>query len=165
MSQVVELTGKEGGWFEMTGGIVQATICKKSGKIPNGACGGDAGCVITEYFAEGTVPSASCDVHTTCRVCEETKLLPTEYCPKVTDMVCRVRPLDVTGSEPKGETADSKLAPPTQRCNKHTAEWQSKSIEESIKQKEEEESRRKEEEESRKKEEEEASNHHDDEEP
>ena len=164
MSQVVELTGKEGGWFEMTGGIVQATICKKSGKIPNGACGGDAGCVITEYFAEGTVPGASCDVHTTCRVCEETKKLPTEYCPKVVDMVCRVRPLDVTGSEPKGETEDSKLAPPTERCTKHTAEWQSKSIEESIKQKEEEESRRREEEESRKKEEQEASDHEDDDE-
>lgn len=73
-------------------------------------------------------------------------------------MVCRVRPLDVTGSAPKGETADSKLAPPTEKCNVHTAEWESKRIAESLREEEEsrkeEESRRKEEEESRKKEEE-----------
>lgn len=162
MSQVLAAKEREGGWFEMTGGIVQATICKKSGKIPNGSCGGDAGCVITEYFAEGTVPSAACDVHTTCRVCEESKLLPNEYCPKVVDMVCRVRPMDVTGSEPKGETADSKLAPPKSTCNIHNAEWESKSREEESRRKEEEESRKKEEEESRKKEEEEK--HQDDDE-
>lgn len=138
----------------MTGGIVQATICKKSGKIPNGSCGGDAGCVITEYFAEGTVPSASCDVHTTCRVCADSKLLPNEYCPKVIDMVCRVRPMDVTGSEPKGTTEDSKLAPPTSTCNIHNAEWESKSREEESRRKEEEESRKKEEEEQSKKDEE-----------
>lgn len=155
MSQVLAAKEREGGWFEMTGGIVQATICKKSGKIPNGSCGGDAGCVITEYFAEGTVPSAACDVHTTCRVCEASKLLPNEYCPKVVDMVCRVRPMDVTGSEPKGTTEDSKLAPPTTTCNIHNAEWESKSREEESRRIEEEESRKKEEEESRKKEEEE----------
>ena len=104
---------------------------------------------ITEYFAEGTAPGGSCDVHTTCRVCESTKLLPTEYCPKVVDMVCRVRPLDVTGSEPKGTTEDSKYAPPTSRCNVHTAEWEAKSREEESRRQAEEESRRKEEEESR----------------
>ena len=154
MSQVLAAKEREGGWFEMTGGIVQATICKKSGKIPNGSCGGDAGCVITEYFAEGTVPSASCDVHTTCRVCADSKLLPNEYCPKVIDMVCRVRPMDVTGSEPKGTTEDSKLAPPTSTCNIHNAEWESKSREEESRRKEEEESRKKEEEEQSKKDEE-----------
>ena len=154
MSQVLAAKEREGGWFEMTGGIVQATICKKSGKIPNGSCGGDAGCVITEYFAEGTVPSAACDVHTTCRVCADSKLLPNEYCPKVIDMVCRVRPMDVTGSEPKGTTEDSKLAPPTTTCNIHNAEWESKSREEESRRKEEEESRKKEEEEQSKKDEE-----------
>jgi penicillin-binding protein 1A len=154
MSQVLAAKEREGGWFEMTGGIVQATICKKSGKIPNGSCGGDAGCVITEYFAEGTVPSAACDVHTTCRVCEASKLLPNEYCPKVVDMVCRVRPMDVTGSEPKGTTEDSKLAPPTTTCNIHNAEWESKSREEESRRKEEEESRKKEEEEQSRKDEE-----------
>ena len=154
MSQVLAAKEREGGWFEMTGGIVQATICKKSGKIPNGSCGGDAGCVITEYFAEGTVPSASCDVHTTCRVCADSKLLPNEYCPKVIDMVCRVRPMDVTGSEPKGTTEDSKVAPPTSTCNIHNAEWESKSREEESRRKEEEESRKKEEEEQSKKDEE-----------
>ncbi|MBO7729737.1 MAG: transglycosylase domain-containing protein [Lachnospiraceae bacterium] len=154
MSQVLAAKEREGGWFEMTGGIVQATICKKSGKIPNGSCGGDAGCVITEYFAEGTVPSAACDVHTTARVCAESKLLPNEYCPKVIDMVCRVRPMDVTGSEPKGTTEDSKLAPPTTTCNIHNAEWESKSREEESRRKEEEESRKKEEEEQSRKDEE-----------
>ena len=62
--------------------------------------------------------------------------------------------MDVTGSEPKGTTEDSKLAPPTSTCNIHNAEWESKSREEESRRKEEEESRKKEEEEQSKKDEE-----------
>ena len=136
MNQVLTALGREGGAFEMTGGIVQAGICKKSGKLPvGGLCDGDPGgsMIITEYFADGTVPGGYCDVHTSCTVCSESHLLPTDYCPKTTSLVCRTRPMDVTGGEAKGFTDDSNYAPPGDKCNIHTAEWEAKSKEEASK--------------------------------
>lgn len=140
MTQVVEAKGLEGGYFEMTGGIYQTTICRKSGKLPNDNCGNDPGgnCVVGEYFAEGTGPSGSCDVHTSVKVCKDSKKLPTEYCPNIVDLVCRVRPMDVTGAEAQGVTEDTEYAPPKDKCTIHTAEWESKSKEEASKKKEEE---------------------------
>lgn len=150
MDQVLEATGRAGGYFEMTGGIVQASICKKSGKAPiSDLCDKDpkGSMIISEYFAEGTVPGGSCDVHTKCTVCEESKKLPTEYCPKTKTIICRTRPMDVTGGEAKGKTLDTEFAPPKEKCKIHDAEWESESIEES-KSKEEEDRTRETEEES-----------------
>ncbi len=65
--------------FKMPPGIVQATICNRSGKQPiAGLCDGT---LRTEYFAEGTVPTASCDVHYTGMVCEYTMLPACDGCP------------------------------------------------------------------------------------
>ncbi len=65
--------------FTMPPGIVQATVCSRSGKQPiAGLCDGT---LRTEYFAEGTVPTASCDVHYTGMVCEYTMLPACEGCP------------------------------------------------------------------------------------
>ena len=132
MNQVLAKLKKEGGEFEMTGGIVEAAICKKSGKLPiGGLCDDDpaGSMVVSEYFAEGTVPGGACDVHTSVQVCAKSKKLATRYCPDVVELVCRTRPMDVTGSEPRGETEDSEYAPPTEKCRYHTAEWESKSRE------------------------------------
>ena len=47
--------------FTMPSGIVQATVCARSGKLPiAGLCDGT---LKTEYFAEGNVPTESCNVH------------------------------------------------------------------------------------------------------
>ncbi len=65
--------------FQMPSGIVTATICSKSGKLPiSGVCDG---CLSTEYFAEGTVPTETCDVHYTTNLCAYTGLVSTELCP------------------------------------------------------------------------------------
>lgn len=130
MNQVLTALGKTGGGFEMTGGIVQSAICRKSGKAPvGGLCDGDPGgsMVVTEYFAEGTVPSGSCDVHTSVTVCSESRKLPGEYCPHTSTLVCRTRPMDVTGGVAGGATEDSAFAPPGDKCPIHTAEWEAKS--------------------------------------
>ena len=52
--------------FTQPDGIVQAQICRKSGKLPTSGCYADyrGSAVITEYFAEGTVPTTNCDRHT-----------------------------------------------------------------------------------------------------
>ena len=65
--------------FTMPSGIVTAAVCSKSGKLPiEGVCDG---CVITEYFAEGTVPTTTCDVHYFSNICAYTGLTATEECP------------------------------------------------------------------------------------
>lgn len=52
--------------FTQPDGIVQAQVCRKSGKLPTSGCYSDyrGSSVITEYFAEGTVPTTNCDRHT-----------------------------------------------------------------------------------------------------
>ena len=65
--------------FPMASGIVTAAVCSKSGKLPiQGVCDG---CITTEYFAEGTVPTTTCDVHYFSNICAYTGLTATEECP------------------------------------------------------------------------------------
>lgn len=65
--------------FPSCSGIVTASVCSKSGRLPiAGICDG---CVRTEYFAEGTVPTETCDVHYTSNICAYTGLTATELCP------------------------------------------------------------------------------------
>ncbi len=117
MYEILDVTGKAGGSFEMTGGITQAAVCKKSGKKPSSSCEKDPGgsCIYTEYFALDTVPTGVCDVHTEVTVCAETGLLPNDTC-ETTTKVCRVRPMDIRGGAAKGTTADSAYEPPKEKC-------------------------------------------------
>lgn len=65
--------------FTTPPGIVQATVCRMSGKRPiPGLC--DA-TLKSEYFAEGTVPSESCDVHYQGEICEYDSLPASADCP------------------------------------------------------------------------------------
>lgn len=65
--------------FPMASGIVSARICSKSGRLPiTGVCDGH---VSTEYFAEGTVPTGYCDVHSFSNICSYSGLTATEECP------------------------------------------------------------------------------------
>ncbi len=65
--------------FERPSGIVSATVCSRSGKLPvAGLCDGT---LKSEYFAEGTVPSESCDVHYSGMVCAYSMLPASDECP------------------------------------------------------------------------------------
>ncbi len=65
--------------FEKPKGIVSATICSRSGKLPlPGICDPT---LRTEYFAEGTVPKDYCDVHYQGMVCAATGLPAETTCP------------------------------------------------------------------------------------
>lgn len=79
--------------FTMPGDITTATVCKKSGKlVVDGLCNLDprGSMVITEYFAEGTVPTEHCDHHINAAVCQESGMLATEFCPQIGSGVCIV---------------------------------------------------------------------------
>lgn len=77
MSQVHENLEYES--FPVPGGLVSATVCSKSGKLPiPGLCDG---CLRSELFEEGTVPSEHCDVHFAGTVCSYSLLPACDTCP------------------------------------------------------------------------------------
>lgn len=67
--------------FPIPNGIVQASVCSRSGKLPIAGLCDVAGTVTTEYFAEGTVPVQSCDVHYIGDVCAYSNLPASADCP------------------------------------------------------------------------------------
>lgn len=65
--------------FAMPQGIVKMDICTQSGKLPvPGFCDG---CIRSEYFAEGTQPTESCDVHYEGELCAYDHLPASPECP------------------------------------------------------------------------------------
>lgn len=78
--------------FQKPSGIVTATVCSKSGKLPiAGIC--DA-YLATEYFAEGTVPTDSCSVHVNGMVCAATGMSACTTCPFQRPGVIEIPPAD-----------------------------------------------------------------------
>ncbi len=67
--------------FPSVSGIVTASICSKSGRLPIAGVCDAQGCVRTEYFAEGTVPTEYCDVHYFSNICQYCGLTAAEECP------------------------------------------------------------------------------------
>lgn len=78
--------------FPVPAGIVTAQVCSKSGKLPvPGLCDGT---LATEYFADGTVPTATCDVHYQGVICQYSGLPAGESCPFKTNGVCELTPIE-----------------------------------------------------------------------
>ena len=81
--------------FEQPDSVETAYVCKKSGLLAvDGVCTGDprGSMAYTEYFAKGTTPTKSCDVHTAVKVCSSTGLLPTATCTTTTKSLSNDRP-------------------------------------------------------------------------
>ncbi|MBQ7777180.1 MAG: transglycosylase domain-containing protein [Lachnospiraceae bacterium] len=65
--------------FYIPTGIVEAEVCKLSGKLPNpGVC--DAH-IVTEYFEDSTIPMMTCDVHYVGNICAYDNLIASPSCP------------------------------------------------------------------------------------
>ena len=64
-------------------GLVKATTCTISGQLATDACRA-AGTTTTDYWATGTVPAISCQMHTTQTVCADSGMLAGAYCPNQT---------------------------------------------------------------------------------
>lgn len=78
--------------FPVPGGIIQAQVCSRSGKLPiEGLCNGH---IITEYFEEGTVPTEMCDVHYSGTLCAYTNLIACENCPFKIEGVTELLPIE-----------------------------------------------------------------------
>ncbi len=65
--------------FPVPEGIVKMDVCSQSGKLPvSGFCDGH---IISEYFAEGTEPTESCDIHYEGELCAYDHLPASPECP------------------------------------------------------------------------------------
>ena len=113
--------------FDTCNDIEMATICIKSGKLPMaGICSHDPvqSMERVEFFAEGTVPTESCDSHIAVRVCTESHQAAGEYCPdnEVVKRIYRIRPRGASG---KTEDSDYSVSPgfANDKCDIHTKEW------------------------------------------
>ena len=85
--------------FTKPSGITQATVCAKSGLLPEqGVCDRDprGSLNYTEYFAKGSVPKETCDHHISLQICSVSKKVAGEFCPKE-DIVTRTY---IVGAEP-----------------------------------------------------------------
>lgn len=90
MSQIHEELPNEP--FNVPSGIVTATVCSRSGKLPiEGLC---SGTLRTEYFAEGTVPTETCDVHYAGQICTYSNLPACEGCPFKVEGVMELTPIE-----------------------------------------------------------------------
>ncbi len=61
-----------------TSGMVQVTVCNKTGLLAGSGCGETR----TVYVAQGTAPSLVCDAHTGVEFCTECGLRAGEFCPE-----------------------------------------------------------------------------------
>lgn len=121
--------------FDRPSGIVSATVCSASGLLPvPGLC--DA-TLTTEIFAEGTVPTESCNVHYRGDVCHVDGLPATTLCPFKSEGVVTVYPdtIFMSGDANAGNEAalvtaedvaneDGELIDYTKRCH-HNEEFMS----------------------------------------
>ena len=96
--------------FPTPNGIVTATVCSKSGKLPiPGLCDG---CLKTEYFAQGTVPTASCDVHYAGAICEYSGQPACENCPFKVEGVTLLHPSETLNTiQSEYNLAKSRMCP------------------------------------------------------
>lgn len=108
MSQIHE--GLPSQSFSVPAGIVTATVCSRSGKIPiDGLCSGTAR---TEYFAEGTVPTTTCDVHYAGQICQYCSLPAYEGCPFKAEGVLELTPVEDLSLQSGSASASGQPAPP-----------------------------------------------------
>lgn len=108
MSQIHEELPSQS--FSVPAGIVTATVCSRSGKIPiDGLCSGTAR---TEYFAEGTVPATTCDVHYAGQICQYCSLPAYEGCPFKVEGVLELTPVEDLSLQSGSASASGQPAPP-----------------------------------------------------
>ena len=93
--------------FKKPDSVVKATICTKCGKLAvpglcNSAPGGST--VKEEYFAIGSVPTESCDVHMRLNICSISGQAAGPYCPSVISRVFLVKKEEITQTDAYGKT-------------------------------------------------------------
>lgn len=99
--------------FKRPSGLVRATVCSKSGHLPNAFCPEKD--LINELFMKGTVPIQTCNVHVQAEICTESGQLASSSCPN------RIRAVFLKRPKPYGKVKpeDAHEELPTQICTIH----------------------------------------------
>lgn len=102
--------GLEDPGFERPDGLTRVTVCSKTGLLPVEELCADTH---TEYFIKGTEPNKSCDLHVKTKICKDSLLLATEFCPleSVEEKVLLI--------DANPDTADKELVIPEETCALH----------------------------------------------
>lgn len=101
-----------------TTGVKEVTICTKSGLLATSACSLDPDkCVKGEFFATGTAPTKYCNVHSQVRVCSESDLIATDYCPSTYGVLSQEAPdgtcdIHTSSSRPSESQSEETQRPP-----------------------------------------------------
>ena len=106
MQQIHNNLNLSTGTYEQPSGIVEATVCSKSGLLPvEGLCDNDpaGNCIITEYFTEDTVPTEYCTTHTKVTICNTSGDIATAGCPNTTTKIMRKK---AASTQQLGENAE-----------------------------------------------------------
>jgi len=108
--------------FPRPDGIVSATVCRYSGKLPvDGICDMDprGSSLRTEIFAAGTVPTDFCDIHAVVEKCTLSGLNATEFCPEeyIETVIGILRPPETAGT---ANDSDYEVNPDGDVCDVHT---------------------------------------------
>jgi penicillin-binding protein 1A len=113
MSRVHEgLAYKE---FSMPEGLVAVEVCSESGLLPiPGLCDG---CVVTEWFAEGTEPQYECDLHYAGMICAYDNKIACPNCPFAVEGVTLLPKVD--GFQPDPLIGDPSLVEGNQVIIEH----------------------------------------------
>ena len=124
MDQIITTKGEKVTDFSKPSDIIQAKICKESGKLAiKGVCDHDprGNRIITEYFEKGTVPKQTCDTHVSVEICKKTDKLATKDCP-AKERIKKVYIVQKKGSH--GKTADTPYLLPAKYqsvfCDQHS---------------------------------------------
>ncbi|MBQ8537582.1 MAG: hypothetical protein IJ461_09305, partial [Clostridia bacterium] len=66
-------------------GLTKVTTCAVSGQLATSACRNDVKGygTVTDYWPNSNVPITECQMHKTMTICNDSKLLATQYCPNV----------------------------------------------------------------------------------
>ena len=109
--------------FDKPSGIVSANICTQSGLLPSALCSNDPrGTIRSEIFAQGTVPTSTCDVHIELEIDSTNNKIANAYCPEdvVQTRVFVQRTPPYSPSDNNGITpSDYGYNAPTEICTDH----------------------------------------------
>ena len=110
-------SGKEAKQFTRPDSVIEASVCRDSGLVATDSCRTDprGDRTITDLFAKGKVPTNTCTVHKTVKICTVSNKIATSYCPSTVDKSFITR--DET---PTIKPRDWGYMLPTATCDIHT---------------------------------------------
>lgn len=110
--------GKQSKHFEVPDSVTKTELCKVSGLVATDACRNDprGSQVGSDYVAKDSIPTETCNIHKTIKICNETGKIATDYCPSTTEKSFITR--DYT---PNVKPADWAYMAPTETCNIHNS--------------------------------------------